>query len=135
MDVLYVEDNPADVRLLQAALRIAKYDPQIVVKEDGLLAIESFESIAKEKLPLPHVVLLDLNLPKVNGYEVLRYLKGNESLRAVPVIVFTGSTNPDDKTKSLALKADDFWTKPQDLKEALAIANHLKMVVEKAKEK
>jgi CheY-like chemotaxis protein len=126
MDVFYVEDNPADVRLLQAAFRIAKFNPLMTVTEDGLRAIEAIEDLNKQGKPMPLLILLDLNLPKVNGYEVLKHLKSHKDFSAIPIIVFTGSNNPDDQAKCFSLNADDYWTKPQDLQEALSIANNLK---------
>jgi two-component system, response regulator len=124
MKILYVEDNPGDVFLLKFIL---EQTGQIIlqVASDGVLAVEWLENTMKEGNALPQIILLDLNLPRMNGIEVLDYLKKREQFALIHVIIFTGSINPEDRARCIAMRADDFWLKPRNLDEAIQIVKRL----------
>ena len=129
MELFYVEDNPADVKLLKAAFRLTKFEPRMTIAEDGLQAVGMIKGRFEDRKPLPNLILVDLNLPKMNGYDVLKYLKENPEFKSLPVIIFTGSSNPDDRSRSLSMQADDYWAKPYDLEQAIEIAKKLKSLI------
>lgn len=126
LEILYVEDNPADVLLLQSAFQIVAFEPNLRIAQDGDAALKLIEKQRAEDGHLPDLILLDLNLPRLNGFEVLKYLRGNPAFSTIPVIVFSGSANPEDRARSMDLKADDFWIKPRSLQDAMDIAGRLK---------
>src|SRR4051794_10488247 len=94
--VLIVEDSPSDARMLRLAL--GRRDPAIEteVLVDGALAISHLSSLRDGGDALPDLITLDLNLPKVSGYEVLDFLKRDAELMKIPVAVFSGSSSPED---------------------------------------
>jgi chemotaxis family two-component system response regulator Rcp1 len=109
--VLVVEDNPADVRLLQQAFRGAglEVEVRIEVAEAGDAALDLLHDGAH---PKPDLVLLDLNLPRRNGREVLAEVKADPLLRRIPIIVLSGSTNEDDVRAAFDLHANAYVVKP-----------------------
>ncbi|MBD3219495.1 MAG: response regulator [candidate division Zixibacteria bacterium] len=116
IDVLLVEDNPGDVRLTEEALKIGKVANNLVVAQDGLEALDILHQRGKFKdAMVPDMILLDLNLPKVDGREVLRDIKKDEDLKRIPVIVLTTSQNEQDILKAYGLHANCYITKPVDL--------------------
>jgi len=125
-ELLYVEDNQDDVKLLKTALRSIGFKPKLSVVEDGIEALEFITSRASGKQAFPSVILLDLNLPRMNGYEVLEHLKTNVEFKHLPIIAFTGSTNLEDQIRCQSLGADHFWLKPKDLTECFKTAEKLK---------
>lgn len=116
IEVLLVEDNPGDVRLIQEALKDAKIHVHITVARDGLEALAVLRQEGKYSLvALPDLVLLDLNLPRLNGHEVLATIKQDELLRRIPVVIVTSSKADQDIAASYQLHANCFVTKPVDL--------------------
>jgi two-component system response regulator len=113
--VLLVEDNPGDIRLTQEALKESKMDVHLDVVSDGEQAIEFLMKRGKYiDAVRPHIVLLDLNLPKKNGIEVLKEVKAHESLKKIPVIVLTTSDADHDISKAYSLHANCYILKPVD---------------------
>lgn len=111
--LLYVEDEDAAVFLLETALKEAGIPVQLYRVSDGEQALAFLRCAgAYEKAPKPDLVLLDLNLPRKNGLEVLSEMQKDESLRDQSVIVFTSSALVADRRKSLALGAQEYITKP-----------------------
>ncbi|MHA1770737.1 MAG: response regulator [Candidatus Thorarchaeota archaeon] len=116
--ILLVEDNEDDVILTQRALKKANILNEIVVVGDGLEALQflrgegQYKDRATEALPV--VILLDLNMPRMNGLEFLRELRSDESLRLLPVVVLTSSAEEQDVLKSYDLGANSFVRKPVD---------------------
>ncbi|MFD8075068.1 response regulator [Streptomyces sp. NPDC059718] len=110
-DVLLVEDDPADAMLIGDALaeRGARNLTQV---EDGLAALEYLRDPANR---LPDLIVLDLNMPRMNGHELLSILKNDEELRAVPVVVLTTSAAPDDVAGAYRQHANAYVTKPVNL--------------------
>lgn len=116
IDVLLVEDSPGDVRLTQEALREANRAIRLHVAVDG---VEAMSFLKREGCHLraarPDLILLDLNLPKMDGREVLAQIKADESLRTIPTIILTTSEAEADITKSYQLRANCFLSKPVEL--------------------
>jgi DNA-binding response OmpR family regulator len=111
--LLYVEDEDAAVFLLETALKEAAIDVKLYRVADGEEALSFLRKSGHyHAMPRPDLVLLDLNLPRKNGFEVLSEMKGCEELRSLSVVVFTSSSLPVDKRKSLALGAQEYITKP-----------------------
>lgn len=113
--ILLVEDNPGDIRLTQEALKESKIEIHLDVVTDGEQAIDFLFKRNKFADSIrPHIVLLDLNLPKKNGIEVLKEIKSNESLKKIPVIVLTTSDADHDISKAYSLHANCYILKPVD---------------------
>lgn len=116
IDVLLVEDSPGDVRLTREALRDAKVALALHVASDGLEAMEFLRSEGRfSGVPRPNLILLDLNLPKLDGREVLQAIKGDPSLMSIPVVILTTSESQADVMRSYQLHANCFITKPLDI--------------------
>jgi CheY-like chemotaxis protein len=112
--VLLVEDNPADVRLLREALSDGKVDIELSVAGDGEEAIERLLASIEEPSRRPDLVLLDLNLPRKTGGDVLAEVKANPVLRRIPVIVLSGSAADHDVRQAYDLHANAYLRKPRD---------------------
>lgn len=111
--LLYVEDEDAAAFLLQAAIKEANLELELHRVADGEQALAFLEhSKGYEGVPDPDMVLLDLNLPRKSGLEVLAAMQHRDSLRKIPVVVFTCSSLPSDKKRSMDLGAREFITKP-----------------------
>jgi two-component system, chemotaxis family, response regulator Rcp1 len=113
--ILLVEDNPGDVRLTQEAFAEIALPMQLHVAEDGEEAILFLQQQGDYALaPRPDMVLLDLNLPKIDGHQVLRYIKNNDSLRKLPVVVLTTSNAEKDISQTYKLHVNAYLVKPID---------------------
>jgi two-component system, chemotaxis family, response regulator Rcp1 len=111
--MLYVEDEDAAVFLLETALKEMKIDVELYRVSNGEDALAFLNrSGAYRAAPRPELVLLDLNLPRKGGLEVLSEIQGNDALRGLSVVVFTSSSLATDRKKSLALGAQEYITKP-----------------------
>ena len=120
--ILLVEDNPGDVRLTIEALKESKINNELMVAKDGEEALECLYQRGKYKeSPRPDVILLDLNLPKVDGREVLNTIKADENLMQIPVIILTTSKSEEDIWKAYHLHANCYITKPIDMGEFLKV--------------
>lgn len=116
IEILLVEDNPADVRMTREALTEAGVWHRLYVVEDGIDAVAFLRQRGRFfAAPRPDVVLLDLNLPKKAGHEVLAEIKADKALEQIPVVVLTSSRAQRDVTLSHDLNADCFITKPSGL--------------------
>ncbi len=114
--VLLVEDNPGDVRLTREAFREANMLIHLHVASDGVEAMEFVRrEAAHADAPRPDLILLDLNLPKMDGREVLAQIKGDESLKTIPTIILTTSGAQADILKSYQLHANAYVSKPLQL--------------------
>jgi CheY-like chemotaxis protein len=115
-DILLVEDNPDDVDLTREAFREVGATSRLHVVENGIEAMAFLRHQgAYSEAPTPDLVLLDLNLPKKSGHEVLAEIKADPRLRAIPVVVLTSSAAEPDVTRSYELAASGYVTKPVDL--------------------
>ena len=107
IEILLVEDNPADIRLTQEALKESRMYNNIRVTMDGVEALNYLQHKGKyADAPRPDLILLDLNLPKKDGREVLAEIKSDENLRRIPVVVLTTSSAEQDILKSYNLHAN-----------------------------
>jgi CheY-like chemotaxis protein len=117
-EILLVEDNPDDVELTRIAFTQAKIANKLVVARDGAEALDYLFARGahadRDPTHLPSIVLLDLNLPKVDGREVLHAIRGNELTRSLPVVVLTTSVEPFDVEASYALGVNSYIQKPVD---------------------
>ena len=119
--ILMVEDNPGDVRLAKEALRDAKVRNDMVVAPDGERAMEILTGAER----LPDLVLLDLNLPKRHGREVLAQMKSDDGLKRIPVVVLTSSQAEEDVLGTYDLHANCYITKPLDLDQFVKVVNSI----------
>jgi CheY-like chemotaxis protein len=115
-EILLVEDNPADARLVTEALKEGKVAKKLNHVVDGAEAMDYLRKVGKYKdAPLPDLILLDLNLPKKDGREVLAEVKADENLKRIPVVVLTISRSEEDIMKSYNLHANCYVAKPLEL--------------------
>jgi two-component system, chemotaxis family, response regulator Rcp1 len=122
IEILLVEDSPGDVRLIQEALHEARVRNSMSIVGDG---VEALAFLRKQgdyvRAPGPGLILLDLNLPKKNGFEVLQEIKKDDNLKHIPVVVLTTSRSEQDILKSYDLYANAYITKPVDLDQFLSV--------------
>jgi two-component system, chemotaxis family, response regulator Rcp1 len=122
IEILLVEDNPADVRLTTEALKEEKIYNNLHVVIDGVEALSFLRREGKyAKAVRPDLILLDLNLPKKDGREVLKEIKTDDNLKAIPVVVLTVSKSEEDILKSYDLHANCYITKPVDLDQFMKV--------------
>lgn len=113
IDILLVEDNPGDVRLTKEAFTEARINNTMHVVTDGEAALDFLRQRGEyESVPRPKLVLLDLNLPKVDGLEVLEEVKDDAELAPIPVIILTSSEAEEDIVRSYELHTNAYLTKP-----------------------
>lgn len=116
MDILLVEDNPGDIRLTQEVLKAGRIHNHLHIIEDGETAIAFLHHTGPYlNAPDPDLVLLDLNLPRRSGLDVLEAIKSHVTLRHIPVVIFTSSQAEDDVMSAYNLYANCYITKPIDL--------------------
>jgi two-component system, chemotaxis family, response regulator Rcp1 len=127
--ILYVEDDNAAFLLAEIILKEQNPSPQLIRASDGAQALAMLRRFPPhEDAPRPDLILLDLNLPKKTGLEVLAELKGCEELRSIPVVVFSTSASRSDVSDSLALGAHDYVRKPSSFHafvEAMKLASSM----------
>ena len=126
IDILMIEDNPGDARLTQEALKESKVLNRLYHAKDG---VEALSFVRQEgpfaDVPRPDIILLDLNLPKKDGREVLAELKADPQLKTIPVVVLTTSKAEQDIVHSYELHANCYITKPVDLDKFIDIVQGL----------
>ncbi len=122
IEILLVEDNPGDARLTVEALKEAKVRNQLHVVDDGVKAMAFLRrQAAYSTVPRPDLILLDLNLPKKDGREVLEELKHDVDLKRIPVVILTTSEAEQDILNAYELHANCYITKPVDLDQFLKV--------------
>lgn len=118
IEILIVDDNPGDVRLTAEALKDSKVQNRLHTAQDGMEAIAFLRRKGEyADAPLPDLILLDLNMPRMNGSQLLAKVKEDSKLKHIPVVILTGSREIDDIIKANNLRADRYVTKPIDLEE------------------
>ncbi len=126
IEILLVEDNPGDVRLTIEALKEAKVINHLTVLKDGVEALAFLRRQGQHAgAPRPHLIVLDLNLPKKDGREVLADIKSDDSLKRIPVVVLTTSQDEQDVLKSYNLHANCYITKPVDLDQFIKVVRSI----------
>jgi CheY-like chemotaxis protein len=116
--VLYVEDNDDNVYMLRMRFELLE-GFQILVAEDGAIGVE------KATTELPDVILMDLDLPVIDGWEATRRIRGNDRTRHIPIIALTAHAMSGTREKALAAGCDEFDTKPIDFDRLLGKVNHV----------
>jgi len=126
VEILLVEDNPGDERLTREALKEGKVFNNLHWAKDGVEAIEFLRRKGKHaNAPRPDIILLDLNLPKKDGREVLSEIKQDPELRAIPVVILTTSQAEEDVLRSYDLHANCYVTKPVDLEKFIVVVQSI----------
>ncbi|GGE44646.1 response regulator [Halopseudomonas oceani] len=124
--ILLVEDNPDDIALMLHALKSNRINTPVMIAEDGEQALQQLYGEQHNKhRQIPALILLDLNLPKLNGLEVLRQLRANDSTRLVPVVVLTSSLEQSDRLQAYQSGANSYIRKPVDFDEFVTVAQQL----------
>ena len=126
VEILLVEDNPGDYRLTKEALKEGKVYNNLYWVKDGVEAIEFLKRRGNyADVPRPDIILLDLNLPKKDGREVLQEIKQDSDLRAIPVVILTTSQAEEDVLRSYDLHANCYVTKPVDLDKFIVVVQSI----------
>jgi two-component system, chemotaxis family, response regulator Rcp1 len=126
IEILLVEDNPGDVRLTEEALKEGKFLNRLHVVQDGVAALDFLHRRgAYADAVRPDLVLLDLNLPRKDGREVLAEIKSDEDLRRIPVVILTTSSSDEDILRSYNLHANCYVTKPVDLDQFIRVVGSI----------
>ena len=121
-NIVLVEDSPADVYLLQRALRTAELDCELTVIDDGAEALALVRQSGKDTTSTPpDLAIIDLNLPKHGGLEILEEMHANPSFNEVPVLILSSSCSPRERAKMKKFRTGRFVAKPPDLEEFLKI--------------
>ena len=124
--IFLVEDNPADVRLTKEALINGKVKHELHVASDGVEAIAFLRRQGPfRQAPRPDLILLDLNLPRKDGREVLADIKSDPNLRRIPVVILTTSKSEEDIIKSYDLHANCYITKPVDMERFITVVKSI----------
>lgn len=126
VDILLVEDNPGDARLAQEAMRESKIHNAIHHVTDGVEALAFLHKQGKyAQAPRPDLILLDLNLPKKDGREVLAEIKNDEDLKRIPIVILTTSSDEVDIFRTYNLHANCYVTKPLDFEQFLRVVRSI----------
>ncbi len=126
IDVLLVEDDPGDVLMTREAFEDNKVANRLQVVSDGVSALAFLRKEGEHAdAPTPDLVLLDLNLPRMDGREVLEAMKGDDALRSIPVVVLTTSEAEEDVVRSYSLHANAYVTKPVDFDRFIEVVRQI----------
>ena len=126
IEILLVEDNPGDVRLTQEAARETKVHNNMHIVNNGNDAMAFLRHEGRfGTVPRPDLILLDLNMPGMDGREVLRLVKSDESLRRIPVVIITSSQAEEDILRAYDLQASCYVTKPVDLEQFIKVVKSI----------
>jgi len=128
IEILLVEDSPGDVRLTREALVEGKVRNNLHVVEDGVEALRFLRREDKYAAAVrPDLILLDLNLPKMDGRQVLEKIKADSELRTIPVVILTSSEAEEDICRAYDLHANCYVTKPVDLEQFITVVKSIEM--------
>lgn len=123
--LLLVEDSVADAKLVAMALEESGSTSEMVRAEDGAEALDLLDAVAAGSAPRPDLVILDVNLPRVGGIDVLRHIKADPALRTVPVVVFSTSRSDVDVSAAYACGAASYVVKPVDLQRFMDVVRSI----------
>ncbi len=126
--ILLVEDNKDDILLIQRAFNKSKLTDkfELIIAEDGNQALGYLKNVnITQNDGLPMIILLDLNLPRVNGFEVLQHVRNNKKTKLLPVIIFTSSKEDKDITNAYVLGANSYVRKPIDSEKFMAVLQQI----------
>jgi chemotaxis family two-component system response regulator Rcp1 len=123
--ILLVEDSPSDVRLIKEALKETPLDVEVALARDGVEAMEYLRRSETGLAERPDIILLDLNLPRKSGREVLAEVKVAPNLRQIPVLVMTSSKADSDVAQAYSLNANCYITKPGDLQQYVEVVRSI----------
>jgi two-component system, chemotaxis family, response regulator Rcp1 len=130
LNLLLAEDNLPDALLVREAIRAERLPLEVHIVADGELAVDFLERAEKgPNTPSPHILLLDLNLPKIDGFEVLRRVRTMEKFKNIPVLFVTSSDSPEDRSKAAKLGAS-YFRKPVSYDEFVKIGGVLRHFLE-----
>lgn len=124
--IVLVEDNPADVLLLREALASNEVNPRLYVARDGEEGIRLVEAVDEGRIPCPDLIVVDLNLPRKSGFEVLQRVRSSWRCGEKPVVILSSSFAPTDRESASRLGATSYIRKPSSLGEFLSIGGTLK---------
>ena len=128
--VLLVEDSPADIYIVRESLKRHLKDIELQVLSDGEKAFDLIEATeADDSAASPAILILDLNLPKRSGQEILRRIRQSSKLGRIPVVIFTSSDSPADRAETTRLGATAYFRKPADLEEFMCIGKVVQSVL------
>lgn len=126
VDILLIEDNPGDIRLAKEALKESKISNSLHIVTDGMAALDFLYQKGEYSLaPRPDLILLDLNLPKKDGREILSEIKNDESLKRIPVVILTTSSAEEDVLITYGLHANCYITKPIDFDQFIKVVKSI----------
>jgi CheY-like chemotaxis protein len=125
VEVLLVEDNPGDVRLIQEVFKEAKIKNVLHVARDGEEAMKMLHLEGENPSRLPDLILLDLNLPKKDGRDVLKEIKKDDKLKCIPVVVLTSSIRDEDLIETYKNNANCYIAKPVDLDQLIKVVQNI----------
>lgn len=126
IDILLVEDNAGDIELTMTAFDANRIANNIYVIEDGAEALEFLYQRGEHgSAPRPDIIILDINLPKIDGFEILKQVKEDENLKAIPIIMLTSSDAEKDIMNAYAHYASGYITKPLDVEKFFGIAKSI----------
>jgi DNA-binding response OmpR family regulator len=128
LQLLLVEDSPADVFLVREAMREEGLDFEMEVAEDGETAIEWLNRPLTPDRPGPNLLVLDLNVPRLNGVQVLAWLRESHRDPEIPVIVISSSDSPHDRKRAFELGATEYFRKPSSLAEFMRLGTLIRRI-------
>jgi chemotaxis family two-component system response regulator Rcp1 len=128
--ILIIDDNPADVYLIRAAITAANIDADLQVIKDGEQAIQFFDQTDQDALePCPALVILDINLPRKQGGEVLQHMRNSARCRAARVVAVSTSESPRDREEMMRLGADNYFHKPSEFSDFMKLGDLLRALL------
>lgn len=126
VEILIADDSAGDIRLIKEALKESKLINNLHTVSDGVYALDFLHKRnGFEEVPTPNLILLDLNMPRKNGFEVLAEIKNDEKLKLIPVVIMTVSSDEKDVVESYNLHANCYITKPVDFKQFMSIVKSI----------
>jgi CheY-like chemotaxis protein len=128
-NLLMVDDNPADIEMLHDAIKEAGIKVELMVAENGMRALAVLEKIINGSAPRPAVIILDLNMPQMDGRDLLAFIKGGPDIAMIPTIVLTSSSSPQDRKECLDLGAEAYFTKPNTIDDLDKLVRNIERVV------